>query len=74
MSIGNVIVTPTPTAGPLIAAITGFFDAKIRSVEQPAAVADDRLRAGCVASASVGERLASTGEVGAGAEAAPSAR
>ena len=31
--------TPTPTAGPLIAAITGFFDSKMRSVTQPAAVA-----------------------------------
>ena len=35
MSIGRVIVTPTPTAGPLIAAITGFFDSKIRSVTRP---------------------------------------
>ena len=25
MSIGRVIVMPTPTAGPLIAAITGFL-------------------------------------------------
>ena len=31
-SIGRVIVIPTPTAGPLIAAMTGFFDSKIRSV------------------------------------------
>ena len=35
MSIGNVIVTPTPTAGPLIAPITGFLLAKIRSVSSP---------------------------------------
>jgi hypothetical protein len=26
MSIGSVIVTPTPTAGPLNAAMTGFND------------------------------------------------
>jgi hypothetical protein len=25
MSIGRVIVTPTPTAGPLMAAMTGFL-------------------------------------------------
>ena len=25
-SIGSVIVMPTPTAGPLMAAMTGFFD------------------------------------------------
>jgi hypothetical protein len=31
MSIGSVIVMPTPTAGPLIAAITGFVMPKIRS-------------------------------------------
>ena len=30
-SIGSVIVTPTPTAAPLIAAITGFVESKIRS-------------------------------------------
>jgi hypothetical protein len=34
-SIGNVIVAPTPTAGPLIAPITGFVEAKIRSVNSP---------------------------------------
>ena len=27
MSIGRVMVTPTPTAGPLMAAMTGFFSA-----------------------------------------------
>ena len=32
MSIGSVIVTPTPTAAPLTAAITGLVDWKIRSV------------------------------------------
>jgi hypothetical protein len=35
MSIGNCIVAPTPTAGPFTAAITGFFDSKIRSVSRP---------------------------------------
>ena len=35
MSIGSVIVTPTPTAGPLIAAITGLVESKIRSVTMP---------------------------------------
>ena len=35
MSIGNVIVTPTPTAAPLIAPITGFFESKIRSASMP---------------------------------------
>jgi hypothetical protein len=34
-SIGSVMVTPTPTAGPLMAAITGFFDSKMRSVTSP---------------------------------------
>ena len=34
-SIGSVIVTPTPTAGPLIAAITGFVDSKMRSDDAP---------------------------------------
>ena len=35
MSIGSVIVTPTPTAGPLIAPITGFLLSKIRSETSP---------------------------------------
>src|SRR3954466_4478419 len=35
MSIGSVIVTPTPTAGPLIAPMTGFLQAKIRSETSP---------------------------------------
>ena len=30
MSIGSVIVTPTPTAGPLMAAITGLSEAATR--------------------------------------------
>ena len=35
MSIGSVIVAPTPTAGPLIAAITGLVEANTRSVNWP---------------------------------------
>ena len=35
MSIGSVIVTPTPTAGPLMAAITGFRLLKIRRLTSP---------------------------------------
>jgi len=35
MSIGRVMVTPTPTAGPLIAAMTGFFASKMRSATRP---------------------------------------
>ncbi len=35
MSIGSVIVTPTPTAAPLIAPITGLVHSKIRSVTRP---------------------------------------
>ena len=35
MSIGRVKVMPNPTAGPLIAAITGFFMSKIRRVTVP---------------------------------------
>ena len=43
MSIGSVIVTPTPTAAPLTAAITGLRDATIRSDNEPAAVAGDAV-------------------------------
>ena len=35
MSIGRVIVTPTPTAAPLIAPMTGFVHSKIRSDTMP---------------------------------------
>ena len=51
MSIGSVMVTPTPTAAPLIAAITGFLSLKISSVSSPppsrcfsACAAPSRLR------------------------------
>ena len=65
MSIGSVIVIPTPTAGPLIAAITGFSESKIRSDTTPAAVARHRVLGLHVAPV---ERLAAAAEVGAGAE------
>src|SRR5205807_997780 len=35
MSIGSVMVAPTPTAGPLIAAITGLVHSNTRSVNWP---------------------------------------
>ena len=35
ISIGNVIVAPTPTAAPLMAAMTGFFNSKMRSETSP---------------------------------------
>lgn len=35
MSIGSVIVTPTPTAAPLMAPITGFLHSKIRNDTMP---------------------------------------
>ena len=38
MSIGSVVETPTPTAGPLMAAMTGLSDRKMRSTSMPAAI------------------------------------
>ena len=35
MSIGRVIVAPMPTAGPLMAAMTGLVSSKMRSVSSP---------------------------------------
>ncbi len=35
ISIGRVMVMPTPTAGPFMAAITGFFISKILKVTRP---------------------------------------
>ena len=67
--MGSVMVTPTPTAGPLMAAITGFRDSKMRSVTRPAAVAMRRDPAVLA----VVEGLAAARQVGAGAEAAPRA-
>ena len=70
MSIGSVIVTPTPTAGPLIAAITGFRLSKIRSDTRPPPSRGTPVGPGLVAPATGGERLATARQVGAGAEAA----
>ena len=75
MSIGSVIVTPTPTAAPLIAAITGFVHSKIRSVSSPPpsrVTGTPSISASLLlVTAATGERVAATGEVGAGAEPAP---
>ncbi len=35
MSMGSSMVTPTPTAGPFTAAMTGLRDSKMRSVSNP---------------------------------------
>ena len=70
MSIGSVIVTPTPTAGPLIAAMIGFFELEDAQRHAAAAVAMLVERA---ARAAVVERAAAAAEVGAGAERAPGA-
>ena len=68
-SIGSVIVMPTPTAGPLIAAITGLCDSKMRSVTcPPPSRGTRRRRRGRARRAS--KVLAAAAEVGAGAEAA----
>ena len=70
-SIGSVIVAPIPTAGPLIAAITGLVHSKIRSVSRPPlSRGDSGLRPR-------GSRLVNVSlaalEVGAGAEPAAGA-
>ena len=65
MSIGSVIVAPTPTAGPLIAAITGFLRVEDPQREFAAVVAAGRARGVALA---VVEGLAAALEVGAGAE------
>src|SRR5262249_41426001 len=70
MSIGNVIVTPTPTAGPFTAAITGFFDSKIRSDTSPPASRGMRSGPSWAPPPAGSEGLAAPGQVGPGAEAA----
>ena len=63
MSIGSVMVTPTPTAAPLIAPITGFVQSKMRNETMPPpsrGTPDLRLD---VAAAS-GEGVAAGGQVG----------
>ena len=65
-SIGSVIVAPTPTAGPLIAAITGFVDSKIRSVSSPPL---SRLAPATLSRLRAVERVAAAAQVRARAEA-----
>ena len=77
-SIGSVIVAPTPTAGPLIAPITGLVEAKIAQRELPAVVARHvavgrRQQRGLGGARAVVEGLAAGGEIGAGAVAATGA-
>ena len=69
MSIGSVIVTPTPTAAPFTAAITGFFDSKIRRDTRPPPSRGIPSLAGRLAATAAAERLAPAGEIGTGAEA-----
>ena len=65
-SIGSVIVAPTPTAGPLMAAITGLVQLKTPQRQFPAVVAGNRVR---LAALAVVEGLAPAAEVGTRAEA-----
>ena len=71
MSIGSVIVMPTPTAGPLIAAITGLTHSKMRSDTMPPP-SRGTPAVGLHVAAALGERVAAGRQVGAGAE--PAAR
>ena len=73
MSIGSVIVTPTPTAAPLIAAMTGLVQSKIRSDTRPPPSRVTPGTVGRLVAAAAGERVAAGRQVGAGAEAAPGA-
>jgi hypothetical protein len=68
MSIASCIVAPTPTAAPLQAQITGFFELKMRSVIRPPPSRTSSLesRPRCPATRTPGATLG--GEVGAGAE------
>ena len=66
MSIGRVIVTPTPTAGPLIAAISGFLRLEQPQRQLAAAVAG---HLGARLALAPVERLAPAGEIGACTEA-----
>ena len=69
-SIGRVIVAPTPTAGPLMAAITGLVRVEDPQRQFAAVVAGDRVR---LAALAVVEGLTAAAEVGAGAESAAGA-
>ena len=68
MSIGSVIVAPTPTAGPLIAAITGLVESNMRSVNWPPLSRGNAVRARRARASRTWHRRR---QVGAGAEAAP---
>ena len=65
MSIGSVIVMPTPTAGPLIAAITGFAESKMRRATCPPVSRGTSSPAWRSRQSNV---LAAAAQVGAGAE------
>ena len=68
-SIGNVMVMPTPTAGPLIAAIEGFRQLKIASTNRPPPGFGAGEDAGAVLARRVEARRTAR-HVGAGAEGA----
>ena len=72
MSIGSVIVAPTPTAGPLIAAITGLVHSNTRSMKRPPPSRGTRRRSLALPRPVI-ERLAAARQVGAGAEPAAGA-
>ena len=72
MSIGRVMVMPTPTAGPLIAAMTGFFDSKMRSDTSPPPSRCVSIVSALTLRGAV-EGLAAAAQVGAGTEATPGA-
>src|SRR5207253_10457025 len=67
MSIGRVSVMPKPTAGPLIAAITGFFMSKILRVTVPP---PSRCSSAVAARPRAADALRAAGRRGAGAPAA----
>ena len=70
MSIGSVTVTPTPTAAPLTAAMTGFVQRKMRSVHAPADRRDAPRPARSRSSPARVEGLAAAAEIRSRAEAA----
>ena len=72
MSIGSVIVTPDADGGTVDGGDHRLLRLEDAQRQQPAAVARHALVAGRLAAAAGGERLAATGQVGAGAE--PAAR
>ena len=73
MSIGSVIVTPTPTAAPLIAPMTGLVQSKMRRLTMPPP-SRGTPGGGLDVAAAPGEGLTATAEIGAGAERPPRSR